>query len=217
MVIGTSGRVRMQTPKLLPKSFFGFLPLYIGVETVLGITIFNKCSGIYGILALFTGHPLTAIQWVSYLWSSFTLLIYAQGLFQVHHPNLLTYCQILITYSFDTICTCFFTIYFCSHWFTEESNAGDNINSSTTVDKYNQGASESKEFFWTMTLTLIALVSRFYFNFILASFTQQLFLHPKYMIDQDDVEQDLKNKSIIVQWWIKSKKRCYYTSKRFLA
>ncbi|EDO17322.1 hypothetical protein Kpol_1062p30 [Vanderwaltozyma polyspora DSM 70294] len=197
----------------LPRSFFGFLPLYIGVETVLGITILNKCSGAYGILALFTGHPLNVFQWVSYLWSVFTLIIYSQGLFQVHTPSLLTYSQIFVVFSFDTFLTCVFTMIFSSQWFTE---TGSGMSDGSGVDEYGQGASETYEYTFTILITVVALVSRMYFNFILAAFNQELFLHPKYMVDFDDVEQDLKNKNKIVQWWIKSKKSCYNLARHIL-
>ena len=181
----------------------------------MGISVLNKCSGAYGILALFTGHPLGFIQWVAYIWSIFTLIVYAQGLFQVHKPSLLTYCQIFITFSVDTVLTCLFTLFFSSQWFNEEDSSLQKVD--TKTDIYGQGASESYEYFFTMLITLIALASRMYFNFILASFTQQLFFHPGYMVDQDDVLQDLKNKSKFKQVWIKSKKSCYRISKHILA
>ncbi|CAI4057408.1 hypothetical protein SUVZ_02G4780 [Saccharomyces uvarum] len=214
------------------------MPLYLAVEIVLGISILNKCSGAYGILALFTGHPLDFMQWVAYLWSVFTLIVFAQGLYLIHKPNLLVFSQICVLYTVDTICTCFFTLWFTTQWFTLEGNvdlssiATDasstasqaiNYNSIATgklaarsTDTSGQGASETYEYSITILITLVSLIFRFYFNFILASFVQELLHHPKYLVDRDDVEQDLKNKPIWKRLWAKSQKGCYKLCKNLL-
>lgn len=202
--------------KQYKQSFFGFLPLYLGVEIVLGITILNKCSGAYGILALFTGHPLDYMQWISYLWSVFTLIVFAQGLYIIHKPNLMVFSQILVYFSADTLLTCFFTLYFSAEWFSmanaekNESTVGvTKPHNKRSSDLASQGASERYEYTTTLLFTLVTLLFRLYFNFILASFVQELLRHPKYMVDQDDVEQDLKHKPVWTRWWIKSQKFCY--------
>lgn len=198
------------------------MPLFIGVEIALAVSILNKCSGVYGILALFTGHPLEFMQWVMYLWSVISLVVFTQGLYQIHKPSLLTFSQIFVTFSIDTLFTCFFTIWFTAQWYTLEDTANN-----TGIDEYqkpvgnnqeqNQGASETVEYGITMLITLVSLVSKLYFNFLLASYVQELLLHPKYMVDQDDVEQDLKHQSIWKRWWIKSQRSCYKLSKNLLA
>ncbi|GMM58777.1 Kei1 protein [Maudiozyma humilis] len=206
-----------------PKTFLGFLPLYIAVEIVLGITIFNKCSGVYGILAIFTGHPLDFMQGVSYLWSILTLIVYVQGMYEILKPTLLTFSQILVFYSIDTVLTCFFTLWFTNVWFTEEA-ASDQSGAATAStkskrgeDRASQGATEAYEYGMTMLITWVTLVFRLYFNFILASFVKELLSNPKFMIDQDDVAQDLKNKPLYKRWWIKCQKQSYKLCRRMLA
>ncbi|QLG72062.1 hypothetical protein HG535_0C04160 [Zygotorulaspora mrakii] len=203
----------------LPKTFLGCLPLYIGVDISLGVTIFNKCSGAYGILALFTGHPLEFMQWVMYLWSIATLCVYAQGLFQKHRPKLLTFSQIFVTFSIDTILTCLFTLWFTHSWYSLEGSSKENSSTGTSdgIQEANQGASQAVEYGATLFITLVSLISKLYFNFLLASYVQELLLHPKYMVDQDDVEQDLKHQRPWKRWWIKSQKICYKFSKNLLA
>lgn len=201
-----------------PKTFLGFLPLYIAVEVVLGITVLNKCSGVYGILAIFTGHPLDFMQGLSYLWSIFTLIVYAQGLYEIHKPTLLTFSQIFIFYSIDTIFTCFFTLWFTKVWFgvesSEESQTGV---SKRGADIGSQGATQTYEYAITMFITWVSLIFRLYFNFILASYVKELLSSPKFMIDQDDVAQDLKNKTFYKRWWIKCQKESYKLCRRLLA
>ncbi|AJU91682.1 Kei1p [Saccharomyces cerevisiae YJM1311] len=213
----------------LPKSFLGFMPLYLAVEIVLGISILNKCSGAYGILALFTGHPLDFMQWIAYLWSVFTLIVFSQGLYLIHKPNLLVFSQICVLYTIDTISTCFFTLWFTTQWFTLEDTAnidGNNALQSNPIstgkltergiDISKQSATESYEYTMTILITLVSLIFRFYFNFILASFVQELLHHPKYLVDGDDVEQNLKNKPIWKRLWAKSQKGCYKLCKNLL-
>ncbi|CAD6612595.1 XXYS1_4_G0048960.mRNA.1.CDS.1 [Saccharomyces cerevisiae] len=213
----------------LPKSFLGFMPLYLAVEIVLGISILNKCSGAYGILALFTGHPLDFMQWIAYLWSVFTLIVFSQGLYLIHKPNLLVFSQICVLYTIDTISTCFFTLWFTTQWFTLEDTAnidGNNALQSNPIstgkltergiDTSKQSATESYEYSMTILITLVSLIFRFYFNFILASFVQELLHHPKYLVDRDDVEQNLKNKPIWKRLWAKSQKGCYKLCKNLL-
>ncbi|AJU74323.1 CRE_collapsed_G0012160.mRNA.1.CDS.1 [Saccharomyces cerevisiae] len=213
----------------LPKSFLGFMPLYLAVEIVLGISILNKCSGAYGILALFTGHPLDFMQWIAYLWSVFTLIVFSQGLYLIHKPNLLVFSQICVLYTIDTISTCFFTLWFTTQWFTLEDTAnidGNNALQSNPIstgkltergiDISKQSATESYEYTMTILITLVSLIFRFYFNFILASFVQELLHHPKYLVDRDDVEQNLKNKPIWKRLWAKSQKGCYKLCKNLV-
>lgn len=185
---------------------------------MLGITILNKCSGAYGILALFTGHPLDYMQWVSYLWSVLTLVVYAQGLYMIHKPKLMVFSQIVVFFTVDTFLTCFFTLYFSAEWFSianAEKNANNDLHK-RNPDLASQGASERYEYATTLMFTLVTLLFRLYFNFILASFVQELLRHPKYMVDQDDVEQDLKHKPAWLRWWIKSQKFCYKVCRRTL-
>lgn len=203
------------TPFKFPKTFLGLFPLYIAVEIALGITILNKCSGAFGILALFTGHPLDVMQWISYMWSIFTLIIFAQGLYEIHKPTLLTFSQILVFYSLDTILTCLFTLWFTAIWFGNDTTETKSMEKrGETLES--QGATQIYEYGITMLFTWVTLIFRLYFNFIFASFVQDLLTNPKFMIDQDDVAQDLKNKPFWKRWWIKSQKDSFKLCKRLL-
>ncbi|CCD23599.1 Kei1p NDAI_0B05660 [Naumovozyma dairenensis CBS 421] len=161
------------------------------------------------------------MQWVAYLWSIFCLIIFAQGLYQIHKPTLLTFSQITVFFTLDTLFTCFFTLWFTAQWF-QGSEGESAVQTSTGVQKRDtslasQGATAGYEYFVTMLITFITLTFRFYFNCILASFVQELLSNPKFMIDQDDVEQDLKNKSMVKRWWIKNEKFCYRLCKSVLS
>lgn len=204
---------------ILPKRFLGVIPLYLGVEVALGITIFNKCAGAYGILAIFNGHPLETMQVIAYSWSIFCLIVYSQGLQETHKPTLYTFSQIFVTFSIDTLLTCILTIYFTKDWFSNPENMLKRRGTSNipTNQHKTHGASEEYEYSATLVITLVALISRLYYNFIFGSFLQELFFRPIYLVDQDDVQQGLRDKSILQKLWTKNKNLCYRISKRILA
>lgn len=110
--------------RLLPQKFFGVLPLFIGVEVILGITILNKVSGLYGILSLLTGHPINFLQWLYNFLCILLLPIYASGLISLEHKfkSIRKVSLATIVYTVDTIIGTFYTIYFIYFWFTEEDN-----------------------------------------------------------------------------------------------
>ncbi|CCH62143.1 hypothetical protein TBLA_0G02010 [Henningerozyma blattae CBS 6284] len=204
-------RITSSYSKVLPNSFFILFPLYLGVELILGICILNKCSGFYGILALFTGHPLSIVQWLTYIWSIFTLLIYTQGMFHIKKPNVYLFSQIFTIFSLDTIFTLFLTLYFALDWFSSDHSNKQSENSLQRTEKdielsQKQGASSTYELFLIVIVTLFTLISRCYYNLVLASFLHKLFINPKFIIDQDDVETDLKNKSFFKKFGGISKK-----------
>lgn len=198
------------------------------MELSLGIAIFNKFCGLFGLLALFTGHPLDILQWLFYLWSFVTLLVYLHGLMQIYQPRLAAYCLVLVVYSTDTILTCLYTLWFTRGWFidgdvgvtaTAKEDDADATQGSVTVENEpvsHQSASKSYEYAFTMAFTLFALSLRFYSNFLIASFVQRMFQHNKFAAGCDDVEQDLKHKSVAYRAYAKMQRWCYFLCRRYL-
>ncbi|KAK4218645.1 Inositolphosphorylceramide synthase subunit Kei1-domain-containing protein [Rhypophila decipiens] len=66
------GVSRLRFPR--PKSCFGIMPLSIATEFIAVSLIFNKLTGFYGVLALFTGYALSPVQLSQYLLSLLTLV-----------------------------------------------------------------------------------------------------------------------------------------------
>ncbi|KAK5780111.1 hypothetical protein RI543_002653 [Arxiozyma heterogenica] len=79
-----------------------------------------------------------------------------------------------------------------------------------------QGASAQYEYAITIMITMVSILFRLYYNCVLASFVQELLRNPKFLVDQDDIAQDLKNKNIIIRFWIKSQRISYHWCRRFL-
>lgn len=148
------------------------IPLFIGVEIILGVTILNKASGLYGILSLFTGHPINFWQWLYNLLSLIALPVYASALInlKVKARNLRKISLATIVYTLDTILGSLFTLYFIYFWFTLE----DGSVKSDGVDATSQSASPARELTITISTTIIVTVVRFYFTLVMVSFTKAL-------------------------------------------
>lgn len=194
----------------------------------------------YGILALFTGHPLDFSQWIFYIWSVLCLIVFIAGLRQVYKPNLLTMSTVSTIFTVDTIFGCIYCLWFTAVWFGQEDSeipAQSNEKHVTSKDNLkapnsgiglaheiksrgssvsSQSASEAYEFTITMVLTLIPLAIRFYFNFIIVAFEYQLLRSSKFIFDQDDIEMNLKNRNYVFQVIYKFQKWCYYFCKRYV-
>lgn len=193
---------------------------------------FNKFSGMYGVLALFTGHPLDFVQWTFYIWSIFCLVVFISGIRQVYKPNILLMSTVTFVFSVDTIVSCIYCLWFTAVWFSQEGSTdvtdlksagtalgpaheGTTSTISTKVDT-SKSASSGYEFFLIILLTLVPLAVRFYFNFIIIAFQQQLLRSGKFTFDQNDIEVNLHNRNILFKWRYKFEKWCFYLCKRYL-
>lgn len=214
------------------KTFLSY-PLYIGVEIALGVVVLNKFSGMYGILALFTGHPLDLMQWIFYIWSVFCLVVFIAGLKQVYKPTLLTMSTVTFIFTVDTFIGCLYCLWFTAIWFSQEEpvkplkSAGSPLGpahenklatqkGTSLNNNASQSASAGYEFLFIMLLTLIPQAIRFYFNFIIIAFEQQLLHSGKFTFDQNDIEVNLHNRNVLFRWKYNFEKWCYYLCRRYL-
>jgi hypothetical protein len=158
------------------------IPLYIGVEVVLGTAIFNKASGAFGILSIFTGHPINFWQWLYNMFALVVLPFYILGLLNLNSREKGTRktSLVCILYVVDTIVGYLYTLYFNYFWFSHEDN-------SPTTDPYAgatkpdvdpataaQSASAERELFLTMAITLLVAIFRLYTTLVVVSFTRAL-------------------------------------------
>jgi hypothetical protein len=98
-----------------------FLPLHVGVELILAIGMFNKASGFYGILSIFTGHPIGAVEWVLNIVSLCLLPFYVVTYAKFAKKDALQMLVFAYAYVADTFINLGLTIFFCVHWFTSVS------------------------------------------------------------------------------------------------
>ncbi|CCH43796.1 putative membrane protein [Wickerhamomyces ciferrii] len=176
------------------------LPNVCPVELILGIAILNKLSGLFGILSIFTGHPLDFIQWLLYITSLLMLPYYFLGASNIRNPKILEHSVILIIYSIDTLTSLGFILWFAGEWFINEDVTAE----IKPGEDYSKSASQNYEYGWIFLMTFVINLSRFYFNFILLSFYIKLIKFNKIQgIDYLKIEGDelnLKNKYFWQRW-----------------
>lgn len=125
--------------RYLPRSFVGLVPLQCGVELIMLYTAINRMCGVFGLLSLFTNHPINFVQWLYYSTNvavlAVTIICYSKVrniAIQALSNNSLNTDTNLITikilavfvliYMFEFITGNFFMAYLANLWFVEEYN-----------------------------------------------------------------------------------------------
>lgn len=116
---------------IVPRSFFGLLPLQSGAEMIAGFTVFNKASSIYGLGALFTGRKLTVMEWILNVLGLFILPICIIGYLAIRKQRPLLCLSYAYFYFVDTFVSLGFTIFFIVHWFVVGQKKADAVNAET--------------------------------------------------------------------------------------
>ncbi|KAK6333490.1 hypothetical protein TWF718_011298 [Orbilia javanica] len=100
-----------------PKHFLGFLDLKVGVELILLCSLFNKASGFYGLLAIFTGAEISALQISMYVYS--VLAVFFIAWVQPHIRKRTPFPNITFGYWYliDSIINATYTTFFAITWF----------------------------------------------------------------------------------------------------
>lgn len=187
------------------------LPLYIGVESILGIAIINKLAGLYGVLSIFMGNSLDPMQWLFYLYSIVVVPFYVIGFKNITKPKVLEHAPIVVIYSIDTLVSLFYTLYFAAQWLIFEDVKLEIV----PGQDYSQSATQGYEYGWIFFLTLAVNAARVYFTIVLLSFYKKLVKFKQSQgidILENDIDLDLKSKPFYSQWYHKIS----YQSYRFL-
>ncbi|CCX35414.1 Putative uncharacterized protein [Taphrina deformans PYCC 5710] len=121
-----------------PKSFLHFMSLQTGAELICIFTVFNKASGLYGLLALITGAPISAWQMSMYLYSIMAAGLFAHSLRHIQGgpSSTLEVVSFAWLYVLDTLINFGYTALFASTWFLVLSQQGG----SGTADAMNDTA-----------------------------------------------------------------------------
>ena len=175
------GKIRLPSSAFMVKN----LPLFFGVEIVLGILIINKFNSIYGLLSLVTGHKLSTFQLFYYISQFIVLITYLNGLKMVHRPEVKFYSFLNIVNMIDTV-----VLFFSMTVFNISYNLGERF-----IDPGNstQAASKSYELWILFTMLMINIFIKVYSNFIILSFTREMLYNDKFAIDNHEEIINLSN------------------------
>lgn len=179
---------------IIPRSFFFVAPLQIGAEIVAACAILNKVSALYGLGALFTGHPLTVMQWVMNLLAVAVFPVAIFGWLSIYNRRPLRVLVFTYVYTIDTFVSLGFTIYFIVYWFTKAGKAANNGPGAPTqtvsmvareaptnvgygsseAASLNKSMSNGQEIAMTVVATTVFLLMRFYFMLVLIGYARLL-------------------------------------------
>ncbi|CAX45377.1 conserved hypothetical protein [Candida dubliniensis CD36] len=183
---------------LLPLKFLGSIPLFIGVEVILGITILNKASGLYGILSLFTGHPINFWQWLYNSLAIITLPVYVSALINLKTKprNLRKISLATIVYVLDTLVGSIFTLYFIYFWFSSEEGSVKSTGADSSSALSSQSASAARELFITLGTTISVTAIRLYFTLVILSFAKALLKQNRMEARYNDIQNGTSSRSL---------------------
>lgn len=166
----------------------------------MGVAILNKAGGIYGVLSLFTGHPINFWQWLYNFLNILVLPFYISGMLNLKNRanNARKLSLTCLVYIIDTVVGVLYTIYFIYFWFSREDNnptavpgysSGTKVESAidtaikgAAVEKRDkaasalssQSASPGRELFLTVSTILVVTTIRFYSTLVVLAFTKAL-------------------------------------------
>ncbi|KAF3902982.1 hypothetical protein ABW20_dc0105491 [Dactylellina cionopaga] len=100
-----------------PKHFLGFLDLKVGAELILLCSLFNKASGFYGLLAIFTGAEISALQISMYVYSVFAVFFIAWVQPHIRKRTPFPVITFGYWYLIDSVINATYTTIFAITWF----------------------------------------------------------------------------------------------------
>ncbi|KAL6931796.1 hypothetical protein ACO0R3_003263 [Hanseniaspora guilliermondii] len=175
------GKIRLPNSAFMIKN----LPLFFGVEIILGFLIINKFNSIYGLLSLVTGHKLSTFQLFYYTTQFIVLISYLNGLKLVHRPDVKFYSLLNIINIIDTA-----ILFFSMTIFNFNYNLGERF-----IDPGNssQAASKTYELCVLFGMLLVNIFIKLYSNFIILSFTREMMYNDKFTVDNHEEMINLSN------------------------
>ncbi|KAL0471392.1 Inositolphosphorylceramide synthase subunit Kei1 domain-containing protein [Neurospora intermedia] len=107
--------LRLRFPR--PRTFLGFMSLQTGTELIALSLVFNRITGIYGILALFTGFPLSLLQISLYLLSVLVVGSLAYLIPHIRHQSPFQNLALAFLYGIDTLLNFAYVTFFATTWY----------------------------------------------------------------------------------------------------
>ncbi|KAL2022612.1 hypothetical protein VTK56DRAFT_4956 [Thermocarpiscus australiensis] len=174
-----------------PKTFLGLLSLQTGTELISLALIFNKATGVYGILTLFTGYKLSALQVSTYLAS--ILVLVALGLCVPHIRKQSPFHNLALAwlYAIDTVVSAAYTTVFATSWYLAAIHdpersvaAAQDVVSPSDGDPQldpsqagpNKAGTGVQETAASMVLVIGFALIRFYFSLVIMAYARTVLL-----------------------------------------
>lgn len=174
----------MSLTKLAPQSFLGLTSLQTGTELISLALVFNKATGLYGILTLVTGYSLSALQVSAYLGSVLVLATLALCIPHIRTQSPLHNLALAWVYTLDTIVSAAYTAAFATSWYLTvahdpeasaeaEEQAGSPSGGNTQRGEAGAGVQETAA---SMVLVVGFSLIRVYFSLVIMAYARMTLL-----------------------------------------
>lgn len=173
------------------QSFLGLMSLQTGTELISVALLFNKATGLYGILTLFTGYSPSAVQLTSYLGSIFVLVALALCLSHVRKQSPLQNLALAWVYAIDTVVSTAYTVAFATSWYLAgmhdlkgPAGAEEDVASPSNGDVQHDASQEAQiqagtgvhDTALSMVLIVAFTLMRIYFSLIIMAYARMVLL-----------------------------------------
>lgn len=184
-------RLYLRVPR--PKSLFGVIGLQTGAEVISLALVFNKVTGVYGLLAILTGYQLSLLQLSTYVYSLAVLVLLAILLPHIRRQSPFECLALAWLYILDTGINAAYTAAFGLDWyFSTQLMETDTGAKPTDLPNYvaegmqglrKEAAVHGKvvpqETATSMLLIIASTLIRVYFCFVVMAYAKQVL--QKYM------------------------------------
>ncbi|KAL0944586.1 ras small monomeric GTPase rab6 [Colletotrichum truncatum] len=183
-------RLRFPRPK---QTFLGCASLQTGTELISLILLFNRLTGLYGILAILTGYELSITQLTMYLYSVGVLFCLAMFMPHIRKQSPFEALGLAWLYLIDTLLNIGYTTFFAVSWYLNSSalekhpgSAGVPSGAEIAEEALTNGAPVvpdvpkttkhigPQESWMSLGLIISVTLVRVYFAIIVMSFAQQV-------------------------------------------
>jgi hypothetical protein len=111
-----------------PTRFLGLVSLRTATTLILFIHLVNKATGLYGILALLTGFPISPLQLSMYIYSLVVLGVSIKMSSHIQAQSAWHCLAFAQLYAVDTIINALYTVFFAAAWFLVLASKDDTTN-----------------------------------------------------------------------------------------
>ncbi|KAF4982235.1 hypothetical protein FZEAL_2119 [Fusarium zealandicum] len=176
-----------------PKTLLGFIGLQTGTEVISLALVFNKVTGVYGLLAILTGYQLSLLQLSTYVYSIVVLVLLASLIPHVRRQSPFECLALAWVYILDTVINAAYTAAFGLDWYlstqlTDTTPDADKTDLPNFVAEGMQGLRKEtamhgkvvpQETATSMLLIAGSTLIRVYFCFVVMAYAKQVL--QKYM------------------------------------
>ena len=179
-----------------PKNLFGVINLQTATELISLALVFNKVTGVYGLLAILTGYQLSLLQLSTYIYSILMLVCLAYLIPHIRKQSPLECLGLAWIYALDTIINGAYAAAFAVAWCVGGARSGapggqengmvvENLDSLKKQSAQN-GDIMPQETAASMVMVVCLTLVRIHFSLVIMAFARQTLHRYMQRVDMED-------------------------------